>query len=204
MRAINLLLLLAAAALSSAEPSPGCSQPQTSGSWTNEVPFDGGSYTHAYTYPDSASEDNPAPLILFFHGWGGSSSDCGNSCNTATKRGYATIAMTGIGEEYGELNSWNGFGSTSSNTGAALPEALVAGDEYCSDEKENDRTCNLDAYELGCYADCESCADECWWTTCKDSVQQTVDVLEDFISRNCVDMDRIYAAGWSNGGTFMH
>jgi hypothetical protein len=152
MKAINRLHLLAAAALSSAEPSPGCSQPQTSGSWTNEIPFDGSSYTHAYTYPDSASEDNPAPLIMFFHGWGGSSSDCGNSCATAAKRGYATIAMTGIGEAYGELNSWNGFGSTASNTGVALPEALIAGDEYCGDEKENDRICDLDAYELGCYA----------------------------------------------------
>jgi hypothetical protein len=77
--------------------------------YDNEIPFDGGLYTHAYTYPDSASEDNPAPLILFFHGWGSSSSVCGNSSDTATKRGYATIAMTGIGEKYGELNSWMGL-----------------------------------------------------------------------------------------------
>ena len=151
MKVINFihLSLLAKAA---ADPSPGCSLSQTSGSWTNKVEFNGGLYEHAYTYPDSASENHPAPLILFFHGWGGSSSDCGNSCSLATERGYATIALTGIGSEYGDLNSWNGFGSTQSGTGAASDDALVPGDKYCGDASENDRICNVDAYELGCYS----------------------------------------------------
>jgi poly(3-hydroxybutyrate) depolymerase len=189
-----------------AESSPGCSLLQTSGSWTSDVSFDGESYTHAYTYPNGLSNNQPAPLILYFHGWGGSSADCGvNSRTSATERGYATIALTGMGGENGDLNSWNGFGSTQSNTGMASGEALVAGTEYCDEEGENDRTCDLDAYELGCYKDCNGeCADECWWTTCKDSVQQTVEVLEDFINNHCIDMNRIYAVGWSNGGMFTY
>jgi poly(3-hydroxybutyrate) depolymerase len=135
-----------------AESSPGCSLLQTSGSWTSDVSFDGESYTHAYTYPNGLSNNQPAPLILYFHGWGGSSADCGvNSRTSATERGYATIALTGMGGENGDLNSWNGFGSTQSNTGMASGEALVAGTEYCDEEGENDRTCDLDAYELGCY-----------------------------------------------------
>ena len=154
MKGIILLTIIASvlAASVATDPSPGCSLSKTSGFWTSKVHFDGESYTHAYTYPSEASENNPAPLILFFHGWGGSSQDCGNSCTLATERGYATIALTGIGSENGDLNSWNGFGSTQSGTGSALKEALTAGEEYCGDEKENDRTCDLDAYELGCYS----------------------------------------------------
>lgn len=55
------------------------------------------------------------------------------------------------------------------------------------------------------YQDCNNeCADKCWWTTCKDSVQQTLEVLEDFLDDHCVDMNRIYALGWSNGGMFTY
>ena len=146
--------LIHAVTLTTADPSPGCSLPQKSGSWTTNVPFDGGSYEHAYTYPDTASSDNPAPLILFFHGWGGDSTECGSTCDRATERGYATIALTGIGEDSGDWNSWNGFGSTQSSSGVAdAPElALVAGEQYCDDETENDRTCDLDAYEVECYS----------------------------------------------------
>lgn len=52
--------------------------------------------------------------------------------------------------------------------------------------------------------DCAVCADDCWWTTCKDSVQQTLDVLTKFTDDYCVDMDRIYASGCSNGGMFVY
>ena len=31
-----------------------------------------------------------------------------------------------------------------------------------------------------------------------------MEVLEDFINHHCVDMDRIYAVGWSNGGMFTY
>ena len=148
--------LIHSASLSTAiaDPSPGCSLPQTSGSWTSNVPFDGGSYKHAYTYPDTSSSDNPAPLILFFHGWGLDYTECGSTCDRATQRGYATIALTGIGGDTGNMNSWNGFGSTQSSSGVAdAPEsALVAGEQYCEDERENDRTCDLDVYVDGCYS----------------------------------------------------
>ena len=61
---------------------------------------------------------------------------------------------------------------------------------------------------LACYSDCgkEFCKtnDGCFWTTCKDSVGQVVYVLENFLDEYCIDMDRIYAVGCSNGGMFTY
>ena len=51
----------------------------------------------------------------------------------------------------------------------------------------------------GC--DCSE-ADNCWWTTCYDSVAQAMDVLDQVEQDICIDKNQIWAAGCSNGGMF--
>mmetsp|Transcript_24482 Transcript_24482/g.48810 ORF Transcript_24482/g.48810 Transcript_24482/m.48810 type:complete len:622 (+) Transcript_24482:134-1999(+) len=199
---------------SATQLSPGCFSsvdlPHSAlDQWSEKVSFGGSEYTHRYSLPGIYSHDDedpaPVPLLLFFHGWGGDSSDCSSTCREASDRGYATVSLTGIGSEYGELNSWNGFGSTQSSTNSAPALEMNAPEVICGAPEENDRTCNVDAYEVGCYEDCsERCADGCWWTTCKDSVQQTVVVLESFLNTYCIDLHRIYASGCSNGAMFVY
>lgn len=84
-------------------------------------------------------------------------------------------------------NSWNGAGSTKS-PGSDGP------------------TCNKTPYGGVdvCYKDCGSCSDECWWTTCKDSVEQTMDVLNYVLENFCIDTEMIWATGCSNGGIFLY
>jgi hypothetical protein len=120
---------------------------------------------------------------MFFHGWGGSAQDCGSVCTDAKKKGFITMSMTGMGAP-NDWNSWNGFGSTKS-------------------PGPDGKTCN-NHNEDNCYEDCGGCADECWWTTCKDSVQQTVEVLQFVLTNFCVDMSMIWATGCRNGGMFLY
>ena len=140
--------------------SAGCSNPSTPppGFWDADRKYDGVNRSHRYSYPSTgifASDDIavPAPLMLYFHGWGGSSQSCGSTCNDANERGYATISLTGFGSEDGWSNSWSGFGSVESGTGSAdAPvEALMVGDGYCAgDSGEDDRICNVQNYDVGC------------------------------------------------------
>ena len=56
-----------------------------------------------------------------------------------------------------------------------------------------------------CPSDCPGgCDDHCWWTTCRDSVQQALTALAWAESNLCVDRDRIWMAGSSNGGMLVY
>jgi len=94
------------------------------------------------------------------------------------------MSMTGMGGPY-NYNSWKFAGSTTSPTGSA------------------GRVCNESA-EWECYYDCGQCADACWWTTCKDSVGQAVDMIDYVLNNFCIDMSMVWAMGCSNGGMFMY
>lgn len=92
------------------------------------------------------------------------------------------MSMTGIGAWGWE--SWNGFGSTQS-------------------PGPKGKTCNTHSEDY-CYHDCGNCDDNCWWTTCKDSVAQTLDVLNHVLDNYCIDMSMIWGTGCSNGGMFLY
>ena len=56
-----------------------------------------------------------------------------------------------------------------------------------------------------CYYDsCGQCEDGCWWTTCDDTVATVLEVLDEVLDRVCVDLDRVWAAGCSNGGMMVY
>jgi len=96
--------------------------------------------------------------------------------------------MTGMGgSEIG--NSWNGAGTTGPSPSG----------KTCNDDHQRS-----DDYEF-CYADCDGgCANNCWWTTCNDSVGQVVAVLDTILDNYCVDLEMIWTTGCSNGGHFLH
>jgi len=179
-------------------PSPGCdSDPETglgsglnpgeSNDFTRNVPGTQ-SRTHRLTIPDNyGTIDNPpSPLVLYFHGWGGNHRSCGSRCESdAASRGFISVSLTGYGPT--NWNSWN-FGGSSSSPGPQGPTCTQQTNGYC-DEYSNS----------GC--DC-STADNCWWTTCWDSVGQTLAVLDEVEQDLCVDLDQIWAVGCSNGGMF--
>jgi hypothetical protein len=134
--------------------------------------------------------------------------ECDTFCIEAQNRGFATISLQGIANGEGELRSWHGFGSTNSSTDYlknAYDWTDVAGCDESAQAAENGRTCNLDAYAVQCYDDCnDECLDSCWWTTCQDSVAQTIGVLKNFMEQFCIDETMIWATGCSNGGMFLY
>ena len=136
--------------------------------------------THKLTLPHDYSPQIPSPLLLFFHGWGATSSSCGSLCDAdAPAAGFIALSMQGIGL------SWNGSGSVAS-PGARGP------------------TCEANATNY-CYADCGSaCADNCWWTTCEDSAGEVAAALDALEGALCVDQRMIWATGCSNGGIFLY
>jgi len=166
----------------------------------------------------SKKKSRPVPLVLFFHGYGGKPNDYNDQLKYFTSNGMMTAALTGMGGN-DVSTSWNGFGSASSSSDRPT---CNSDDVYCNaeggkddydyynynnydngdvnlfDDNNNDKKCN-------CYDDCNGgCADNCWWTTCKDSVQQTKEVLDQVLNNYCIDLDQIWAVGSSNGGMFTH
>jgi len=155
--------------------------PGESTEFTREVPGTQ-SRTHRLTLPNDYDGNSPSPLMLYFHGYGGDYKECGNSCvGEAAEKGFVSVTMTGYEE------SWNFAGSTSSPgpDGATCSEGaggLCDGFPSC---------------------DCTPAEDtKCWWTTCHDSVEQVLSVLDEVQDEICIDLDQVWAVGCSNGGMF--
>merc|ERR1719330_1114176 len=94
--------------------------------------------------------------------------------------------MTG----YGLISSWNVLGSSSS------PGPLGS---IC-DVNRQTAICPLYS-RYGC--DCSE-SDGCWWSTCWDTVELVISILDQVEDELCVDLDRIWAVGCSNGGMFAY
>jgi polyhydroxybutyrate depolymerase len=150
--------------------------------------FAGENLTHRLALPPGYSASSPpAPLLLFFHGWMSDSGSCGALCDSdAPALGFITLSVQGMGAiGGGSAPSWNGSGSVAS------PGSRGA-------------TCQPDATSY-CYDDCAgACADNCWWTTCLDSVGEVVDTLNALEAALCVDTSMVWASGFSNGGIFTY
>ena len=124
-----------------------------------EQAFDGASYAHTATLPAGYDAAAPAPLLLYFHGWGSDGAACGRLCGDASAAGYVTAALTGVGAA--GWASWNGAG-TSGTPGQAGATCAPGTAGYCEQ-----------------YPSCGDCAGRaCGWTTCADSVAQAVAFLD--------------------------
>ena len=141
------------------------------------------------------------PLIIAFHGWGG---DMGEFLDNAVvrsesdQRGYIVVAPLGLGQEEpgNPLASWSFSGSTTGLDGDGL-NASVPNDSsaICDDTVTADYR----------YPSCQDTAENsCSWTQCTtDDFEFTADLIDDIQQHYCVDSDRIYALGGSNGGMFI-
>lgn len=142
----------------------------------------------------------PAPLVLAFHGWGG---DGGEFVDDATvtaeadARGYVVVAPDGLGpdEEGHPAASWSFRGSTTGLDGDGL-NAEVSGDstDICDDALTTDYA----------YPSCEGVSQNgCAWTHCQDDdVDFAIALVTETAHNLCIDTERVYAVGGSNGGMF--
>lgn len=145
--------------------------------------------------PDDYDGSAPLPVVLVFHGWGGDeNSILGDPVvtETASAEGYILVAPRGVGSEGGDdnYNSWTFRGSATGLDGD--------GGNICDDAATGD-------YH---YASCEPLGtgvaqNTCSWTQCQtDDVAFVGALIDEVGAMLCVDTDRVYAMGGSNGGMF--
>ena len=141
------------------DPSGGCNSKQEFGSGCSKtIIID--DLPHTIYLPSKYSTKVPAPVILYFHGHGGDHRECGSLCEKfAPDEGFISVALSGY------LKSWRNDGSVGTKD-----------DATCASEVDM------------CPRDCfQGCDDNCWWTTCMDSVALTIAVMNWVEDNLCVD-----------------
>ena len=139
--------------------------------------------------PSAYRHDTPATVILAFHGWGGNGVSMVERLEAqAGASNFLVVGPDGLAENL--YRSWNGGGTTQS----PYPGPLGP-------------TCDIAASETYCYDSCaarsEGCR-PCDWTTCHDDVAFVGELLDWLEARLCLDLERVYAVGYSNGATFTY
>ena len=169
-----------------------CTSAWQSGAYTLER--DGVIRSFRVHIPDNPSISGPYPMVVVFHGWGGDEDECLKRAPVTTEadaRGYVVVAPLGLGgEEPGNhYASWSFSGSTTGLDGT--PEA----GPICDDDLTQD-------YD---YPSCSEVAQNgCAWTQCTDNdIGFAVELVETVSNNVCIDSERIYAVGGSNGGMFV-
>jgi len=179
--------------------SSGCGSPAPA-SGLVRFDHDGVERTYALQVPEDYDADVPTPLVLAFHGWGGSEQEYLVSPTVTEQtdaRGYVLVVPRGLGAGPPDqsLNSWSFRGSTTGLDGDGVRSDVV-GDttDICDDAATGDYT----------YASCQgTAANGCSWTHCRDDdVDFVLDLLASLEQSLCIDPRRIYATGGSNGGMF--
>jgi poly(3-hydroxybutyrate) depolymerase len=189
-------LLASLVANGQASESPGCVLDAGMQSGIHTMEFDGLERTFRIFVPDGQETGQAAPLVILFHGWSGDENDYLDVSlvrEEADRRGYILVAPRGIGSGLPDErnNSWSFRGST---TGLD-----AHGNAICDDEKTPDYT----------YPSCRDAGiarNGCAWTHCQGSpggdVDFTLALIDEVAGRLCVDTERVYATGSSNGGMF--
>ncbi len=184
-------------------PSTGCgASPPASGTYT--LVNGGISRSYRLHVPTGYNRTTPAPLVAIFHGWGGDENEfIGNTTVTslANQRGYILVAPRGLGSGSpdNKNNSWTFSGSATGLDGDGI-NAAVPGDTnaICDPVKTPDYS----------YPSCRAAnpvvaRNTCSWTQCQtDDVAFSVALVNDIKSRLCVDTERVFVTGGSNGGMF--
>lgn len=134
--------------------------------------------------PPQPSE--PAPLLIAFHGQTGEGKSFGESHNFGAlgkDHNLMVVFPTGMDDSYSPAEDqgtgWN-VGSAGDNS-TCVPEGV--GGEY------------------GCYKSCRALKQcgRCNWSTCYDDVLFIKTLIKTVAQEFCIDLDRIYAQGESNG-----
>lgn len=150
--------------------------------------------------PASYEPTASAPLIIAFHGWGGGDGEFLDKAVVTAElnaRGYVLIAPVGLGPEEPRRSpaSWSFSGSTTGLDGDGLNSNVTGDSEAICDDA---RTSNYG------YGSCSGVAQNgCSWTQCTDDdIDYAVALVSAAAQNLCIDLDRVFAVGGSNGGMF--
>jgi poly(3-hydroxybutyrate) depolymerase len=166
----------------------GCvsSWPIANSTWRNiTVVEDGGNEVKrrfVYTLPERRTTER-IPVLFVIHGQTLFADDYAKSFEfdeTATSDGVAVIFPQGM-DDGNQGTGWN-VGSGADNT-------------TCSPRINNSST--------DCYRSCTACG-RCDWSTCHDDVKFIHTILGELQKDACIDIDRVFIFGESNGGMFVH
>lgn len=149
--------------------------------------------------PSNYDSTKAYPLITVFHGWGGDQGEFLDNVTVraeADNRGYVVVAPLGLGSAENQFSSWSFQGSTTGLDGDGINSAVPNDtDAICDDDRTADYV----------YPSCKDVASNgCSWTQCSvDDVDFTVALVSEVLANVCVDSNRIYGIGGSNGGMFV-
>ena len=148
-------------------------------------------------YPTDYSANAHNPLVILLHGWGGNEDsflDLDVLRQTADARGVVLVAPRGLGSgapDYGN-NSWTFSGSDTGVTETGMPicdAALTPDYRYPS--------CKASQISIT----------TCAWTHCQGRPHTDIDFLIELLAlletQQCIDPDRLYLMGGSNGGNLV-
>jgi polyhydroxybutyrate depolymerase len=138
--------------------------------------------------PTDYDQDTATSLVLAFHWYGGNAQNMESATWTshhADKHGYITVypESTSFHNKFGTHTSWNDL-SCSASSGPEGP------------------TCSGSLgwpYPPECGE-----AGDCVWCTCHDDLAYVHKLLGELEDTLCIDLDRVYATGISNGAMFVH
>ena len=140
--------------------------------------------------PVGYDANRPLPLVLVIHGYTGTAerieTEYTSFSQHADDHGYVVAYPQATGFQAGSyrVTSWNDLACNASPG----PEGSH---------------CTAEAFDYPTPPECGE-PRECDWCSCYDDVGYIEAVLDEIESSLCVDLDRVYATGISNGGMFVH
>lgn len=155
---------------------------------------------HVYL-PEGYEATKEHPVVVHYHGWGEQAMDYHlyyHWKTVADDHGVIMVYPEGMDDcaadaqcqmaQWGKYKSWNAAGSTQSTDRRMSCDPRVQTMNYCY------KSCQAKK------GDCHPCD----WTTCYDDVSFTKQMIKHIRRTMCVDQERIFAAGCSNGGQLVH
>lgn len=176
-----------------ARPSAGCGNEPPSfpgATATMNIEVNGLKRVYLLHLPTNYDRNKPTSLVLAFHGYtdsAGGMEGTGLSYH-ADEYNYIVVyphATHFLGDS-GYITSWNDLTCNASPG----PEGPI---------------CSEDATKYPFPADCgDNVSKECNWCTCNDDLGYVEQVLDELEQNLCIDLNRVYATGMSNGGMFVN
>ncbi|XP_023346464.1 uncharacterized protein LOC111715385 isoform X2 [Eurytemora carolleeae] len=182
--------------------SSGCGilhegEPGAGGLWrtiqTSDPYFGGTEREYLIYIPSTYTPDNPSPLVLDFHGWGGSADwHIKDSLWDAVgeEEGLIIVVPNGIPDAESGTRTWN------------------ITKEY---DTEYGWRCDPDRSEYGeneCHTSCSEWCNPAYGctagTTCYNDQAFIEQLIQNIQETYCVDNKHVHISGYSNGGTFTY
>ena len=189
-----------------ATDSPGCSAGAASSlaaaaqagvSVDLELPYDGRIRSYRLHLPSGYDGAEPLPLWLHVHGYTGSathSDGWSGLSELADREGFVVV-----------FPQSTSFEASLGRPGRSRSATITSwNDLACSAPlKPEARACREDATPYPCPPECGTCG-PCNWCSCHDDVGYVEALIDHLSAELCLDPDRVFASGYSNGGMFVH